>query len=162
MAEEDLRLTVTRSSAKKMASKIFGYSVAALISLAYINMGCALDLEVLKTVLRRPVGPAIGFVAQVIQHRDALRSHIVWGSCSPALLRRCFLLFFCSISSSSLCRSSHMVWGSCSPALPRRCDSGSLSQVQIGNPYLKKLTPVPLERKLSNFFYIYLKSRFMF
>ena len=78
MAEEDLRLTVTRSSAKKMASKIFGYSVAALISLAYINMGCALDLEVLKTVLRRPVGPAIGFVAQVIQHRDALRSHIVW------------------------------------------------------------------------------------
>ena len=72
MAEEDLRLTVTRSSAKKMASKIFGYSVAALISLAYINMGCALDLEVLKTVLRRPVGPAIGFVAQVIQHSDAL------------------------------------------------------------------------------------------
>ena len=103
-----------------MASKIFGYSVAALISLAYINMGCALDLEVLKTVLRRPVGPAIGFVAQVIQHRDALRSHIVWGSCSPAL--------------------------------PRRCDSGSLSQVQIGNPYLKKLTPVPLERKSIKFF----------
>jgi len=45
---------------------IFGYSVAALISLAYINMGCALDLEVMKKVLRRPVGPAIGFLSQFI------------------------------------------------------------------------------------------------
>jgi len=63
---EDLRLTVTRSKAKKTASKIFGYSVAVLISLAYINFGCALDLGVMKEVLRRPVGPAIGFVTQFI------------------------------------------------------------------------------------------------
>ena len=63
---EDLRLTVTRSKAKKTASKIFGYSVAVLISLAYINFGCALDLGVMKEVLRRPVGPAIGFVSQFI------------------------------------------------------------------------------------------------
>ena len=65
-AEEDLRVTVTRSKSKKTASKIFGYSVAVLISLAYINMGCALDTDVLKEVLRRPVGPAIGFVSQFI------------------------------------------------------------------------------------------------
>jgi len=65
-AEESVRVTVTRSKAKKTASKIFGYSVAALISLAYINMGCALDLEVMKKVLRRPVGPAIGFLSQFI------------------------------------------------------------------------------------------------
>lgn len=56
---------MTRSQAKKTASKVFGYSVAGLISLAYINMGCALDLEVLKSVVKRPIGPAIGFVAQV-------------------------------------------------------------------------------------------------
>jgi len=61
---EDLHITVTRSKAKKTASKIFGYSVAVLISLAYINLGCALDLKVMKEVLRRPVGPAIGFVSQ--------------------------------------------------------------------------------------------------
>merc|ERR1712079_259277 len=63
---ESLQITVTRSKAKKTASKIFGYSVAALISFAYINMGCALDLEVMKKVLRRPIGPLIGFVSQFL------------------------------------------------------------------------------------------------
>merc|ERR1711874_341668 len=61
-----LDVVVTRSKAKKTASKIFGYSVAALISFAYINMGCALDLEVMKKVLRRPIGPLIGFVSQFL------------------------------------------------------------------------------------------------
>ena len=65
-AGEDLLLTVTRSKAKKTASKVFGYSVAVLISLLYINFGCALDLGVMKEVLRRPVGPAIGFVSQFL------------------------------------------------------------------------------------------------
>merc|ERR1719322_150123 len=64
--QQAVAVTVTRSHAKKTASKIFGYSVAALISFAYINMGCALDLEVMKKVLRRPVGPAIGFVSQFL------------------------------------------------------------------------------------------------
>jgi sodium/bile acid cotransporter 3/5 len=53
--------------------------VAALISLAYVNMGCALDLEVLKSVVRRPIGPAIGFVSQV--QKSLLR-----GICSGAIL----------------------------------------------------------------------------
>jgi len=65
-SDSDLQLTVTRSKAKKTASKIFGYSVAVLISLAYINFGCALDMNVMWKVLRRPVGPAIGFVSQFI------------------------------------------------------------------------------------------------
>jgi len=64
--ENPLHVTVTRSKAKKTASKIFGYSVAALISFAYINMGCALDLKVIKEVLKKPIGPAIGFVSQFI------------------------------------------------------------------------------------------------
>merc|ERR1719322_1554322 len=64
--QEPLYVTVTRSKDKKTASKIFGYSVAALISFAYINMGCALDLEVMKKVLRRPVGPLIGFLSQFL------------------------------------------------------------------------------------------------
>merc|ERR1712183_352839 len=59
-------VVVTRSKAKKTASKIFGYSVAALISFAYINMGGALDLEVMKKVLKRPIGPLIGFISQFI------------------------------------------------------------------------------------------------
>eukprot|EP00092_Neocalanus_flemingeri_P002795 GFUD01002992.1.p1 GENE.GFUD01002992.1~~GFUD01002992.1.p1 ORF type:complete len:451 (+),score=87.44 GFUD01002992.1:40-1392(+) len=65
-SEKPLHLTVTRSKAKKTASKIFGYSVAALISFAYINFGCALDLNVMKEVLRKPIGPAIGLVSQFI------------------------------------------------------------------------------------------------
>merc|ERR1719369_2250175 len=65
-AESDLFVTVTRSKAKKTASKIFGYSVAVLISFAYINFGCALDLNVIKEVLKKPIGPAIGFVTQFI------------------------------------------------------------------------------------------------
>merc|ERR1711892_680086 len=65
-SDQPLQLTVTRSKAKKTASKIFGYSVAALISFAYINFGCALDLNVMKEVLRKPIGPAIGFVTQFI------------------------------------------------------------------------------------------------
>ena len=35
---EPILVTVTRSKSKKTASKIFGYSVAALISFAYINI----------------------------------------------------------------------------------------------------------------------------
>jgi len=65
-SDESLKLTVTRSKAKKTASKIFGYSVAVLISFAYINFGCALDLNVMKEVLKKPIGPAIGFVTQFI------------------------------------------------------------------------------------------------
>ena len=30
--------------------------MAVLISFAYINMGCALDLDVMKSVLKRPIG----------------------------------------------------------------------------------------------------------
>ena len=66
VVETDLQVTVTRSKAKKTASKIFGYSVAFLVSLAYINFGAALDLGVVRGVLRRPVGPAIGFLTQFL------------------------------------------------------------------------------------------------
>lgn len=66
---EDLRLTVTRSIAKKTASKIFGYSVAVLISFAYINMGCALDLDVMKSVLKRPIGKILKYKLKSFLHK---------------------------------------------------------------------------------------------
>merc|ERR1711865_1234562 len=49
---------------KTIQSKLFSYSVAILVSLAYINMGCAMDLEVVKKTLKKPVGPLIGFICQ--------------------------------------------------------------------------------------------------
>ncbi|KAG8200658.1 hypothetical protein JTE90_022279 [Oedothorax gibbosus] len=45
-------------------SKAFVASVATLVSLNYINMGCALDLAVVKSVLKKPIAPSIGFVSQ--------------------------------------------------------------------------------------------------
>ena len=51
---------------KTIQSKLFAYSVATLVSLAYINMGCAMDLQVVKETLKRPIGPLIGIVCQYI------------------------------------------------------------------------------------------------
>lgn len=51
---------------KTVQSRIFAMSVALLISIAYINMGCAIDLQVVKETLKRPIGPLIGFIAQFV------------------------------------------------------------------------------------------------
>ncbi|RWS09247.1 ileal sodium/bile acid cotransporter-like protein [Dinothrombium tinctorium] len=47
-------------------SQIFTISVAVLVSLNYINMGCALDLSVVKSVIKRPIGPIVGFLTQYL------------------------------------------------------------------------------------------------
>jgi len=51
---------------KTIQSKLFAYSVAILVSLAYINMGCAMDLKIVKETLKKPIGPLIGFICQYI------------------------------------------------------------------------------------------------
>lgn len=48
----------------KFISKVFIASVAVLVSLNYINMGCAMDLNVVTAVLKKPIAPAIGFASQ--------------------------------------------------------------------------------------------------
>ena len=40
--------------------------VSIIIVCVNIGMGCALDFEVVKTVLRRPLAPAIGFFSQFL------------------------------------------------------------------------------------------------
>ena len=45
---------------------VFLGMVSIIIVCVNIGMGCALDLEVVKTVLRRPVAPAIGFFSQFL------------------------------------------------------------------------------------------------
>jgi len=62
LAEKTMKVSVVRK--KTIQSKLFSYSVAILVSLAYINMGCAMDLEVVKKTLKKPVGPLIGFICQ--------------------------------------------------------------------------------------------------
>lgn len=46
--------------------KAFIYTVAILVSVAFVNMGCMLDLEIVKATLRKPIGPVIGFCCQYI------------------------------------------------------------------------------------------------
>merc|ERR1712241_686671 len=63
-ADAVLPVAVVRK--KTIQSKLFSYSVAILVSLAYINMGCAMDLDVVKQTWRKPIGPLIGFACQYV------------------------------------------------------------------------------------------------
>ncbi|RWS28382.1 ileal sodium/bile acid cotransporter-like protein [Leptotrombidium deliense] len=47
-------------------SQIFTASVIGLVSLNYINMGCALEMSVVKSVLRKPIAPTVGFFTQYL------------------------------------------------------------------------------------------------
>lgn len=60
-----LRVTVIREKGKVL-DIAFVASVASLVSIIYINFGCALDWGLVTQMLRRPVGPAIGFTAQFL------------------------------------------------------------------------------------------------
>ena len=60
--EAEVAVDVVRSN--RRLDKIFAYSVATLVSLTYVNMGCTLDLAVIRQSLLRPVGPAIGVITQ--------------------------------------------------------------------------------------------------
>lgn len=51
---------------KRAIDTAFTASVAILVSLIYVNFGCALKWDTLKDILRRPVGPVIGFIGQFL------------------------------------------------------------------------------------------------
>lgn len=51
---------------KRVLDKIFIHVIILLVIVAYINMGCAIDLRVIKETLRRPVAPAIGLASQYL------------------------------------------------------------------------------------------------
>ncbi|KAF8781824.1 hypothetical protein HNY73_012179 [Argiope bruennichi] len=60
------RLVVTIIRLDKLINKIFIAFVAIVVSLNNVNMGCALDLGIVKDVLKRPIGPAIGCFCQFV------------------------------------------------------------------------------------------------
>nr|XP_053633456.1 hepatic sodium/bile acid cotransporter-like isoform X1 [Cherax quadricarinatus]XP_053633458.1 hepatic sodium/bile acid cotransporter-like isoform X1 [Cherax quadricarinatus]XP_053633459.1 hepatic sodium/bile acid cotransporter-like isoform X1 [Cherax quadricarinatus]XP_053633460.1 hepatic sodium/bile acid cotransporter-like isoform X1 [Cherax quadricarinatus]XP_053633461.1 hepatic sodium/bile acid cotransporter-like isoform X1 [Cherax quadricarinatus]XP_053633462.1 hepatic sodium/bile acid len=51
---------------ERVLDKIFIHVVIALVIVVYINMGCAIDLKVIKDTLRHPVAPAIGLFSQYL------------------------------------------------------------------------------------------------
>ena len=50
----------------RTANNIFNIVVSIMIMLNNVNMGCALDLNAVKSVLKRPVGPFVGAVCQFV------------------------------------------------------------------------------------------------
>uniref|UniRef100_A0A336MLN3 CSON002840 protein n=1 Tax=Culicoides sonorensis TaxID=179676 RepID=A0A336MLN3_CULSO len=63
-ANEVLDVVVTRH--KRIIDHIFTGTVALLVSILYINFGAALDLDKVKGILVKPIGPCIGFVGQFV------------------------------------------------------------------------------------------------
>ena len=49
-----------------MLDKVFVHVVILMVVLVYINMGCAIDVDIIRQTLRRPVAPAIGLASQYI------------------------------------------------------------------------------------------------
>lgn len=64
IASNQLSLTVIRES--RAIDHAFTGSVIVLVALLYINFGAALDLSKLKGIIKKPIGPAIGFCGQFL------------------------------------------------------------------------------------------------
>lgn len=62
----DQELTVIVIREDRTIDHVFTGSVATLVSVLYINFGAALDLKKLKGIVKRPIGPAIGFIGQFV------------------------------------------------------------------------------------------------
>lgn len=59
-------MTVTVIREERTIDTVFTASVAILVSILYINFGCAMDWSVCRSTLRKPIGPAIGFFCQFL------------------------------------------------------------------------------------------------
>ncbi|XP_025073454.1 ileal sodium/bile acid cotransporter-like [Pogonomyrmex barbatus] len=57
-------ITVIRE--ERIIDSVFTISVAILVSILYINFGCAMNWSTCRATLRRPIGPAIGFFCQFL------------------------------------------------------------------------------------------------
>ncbi|XP_017142604.1 P3 protein [Drosophila miranda] len=62
----DSTLDVKVQRPSRVVDHVFIGSIVLLMSLLYINFGAALNLDVLRGLVTRPVGPCIGFVMQVV------------------------------------------------------------------------------------------------
>lgn len=58
-SDKEVLVVITRP--ERLIDRLFIISVITLVSILYINFGAALDLRKVKSVLRRPIGPAIAF-----------------------------------------------------------------------------------------------------
>lgn len=59
-----VKVTVARK--KRVIDQVFLTSVIILVSIIFINFGCAMDWPFLRKSLKRPIGPGIGMFSQFI------------------------------------------------------------------------------------------------
>nr|XP_045626299.1 ileal sodium/bile acid cotransporter-like [Procambarus clarkii] len=60
------QFTVKIQRRDKKLDKIFTALVITMVSIAYINMGCAIDINIIIESLKKPVAPAIGLASQYL------------------------------------------------------------------------------------------------
>lgn len=61
---EFLNVTILRP--QRLIDRLFTLSVIILVSILYINFGAALNLQTIKEIFTRPIGPTICFVCQFL------------------------------------------------------------------------------------------------
>ncbi|KAF2361006.1 Bile acid:sodium symporter/arsenical resistance protein Acr3 [Trinorchestia longiramus] len=64
MESEEIDVKVERGP--RVLDKIFVHVVVLLVIILYVNMGCTIELDIVKSTLRRPVAPLIGLLCQYI------------------------------------------------------------------------------------------------
>lgn len=64
--EHEVNLNIIVLRKPQLIDKIFVICVASLMSIIFINLGCALDVEQLKQCIRKPIAPLATFVAQFL------------------------------------------------------------------------------------------------
>ncbi|CAG0897276.1 unnamed protein product [Darwinula stevensoni] len=62
VAEEVVKVTILRQI--RIIDRIFMIVLTCMVVVNNVNMGCQLDLNVIKETLKRPIGPAVGFFSQ--------------------------------------------------------------------------------------------------
>lgn len=93
-SNEYLAVTILRPA--RLIDKLFTYSVIILVSILYINFGAALNLETIKEILRKPVGPIICFICQFLLM--PLTSYALGFALFPEAHEMALGLFFTGIS----------------------------------------------------------------
>lgn len=62
----DVHMNIVVIRKPQLIDKVFVICVASLMSIIFINFGCALDVQQLKQCVRKPIAPASSFFAQFL------------------------------------------------------------------------------------------------
>lgn len=64
--QSDDFLEVVVLKPERLVDTLFAVTVVLLLAILFINFGAAIDMDTMKQIYRRPIGPAIGTVCQLV------------------------------------------------------------------------------------------------